>query len=495
MNKKTAIALTGLLLTMGCEESDPALTAALLNADASAPAAQLAWKSSQQTWPSLCTVVKVELQNAHSKAVEALEDTPIRIAASHVSFYSDAACTIPLTTLDSRIPKKSSFKQLYVKGLMAASGEVKVDSTKLNGASLNLTVGDPNSDLVLGQPDFMTNTANLGGLSGHSLSSPMTPSSDGQNLFVADGSNNRILIWKTLNPTLGAQAEIVLGQPNFYANIQDGTQVSAQTLGYVSSVFSDGTRLFAADRKFNRILIWNSIPATNFQPADVVLGQPNMNSSTSNNGGTSSKSLFMPESIFSDGQKLIVTDTGNNRILIWNSIPTSNFQAADVVVGQPNMYTSSAGSNGAKLNSPYFSIISKGKLLVSDFLNNRILVWNLIPTVNGSMASLAIGQTSLTTRIASTLAAGLTHPGGLRVDSLDRLYVVDHGSNRILIWNQIPSVSGTAADINLGQINFQVLSSALNLKKFLLPWGLEIGGQQMWIADNGNNRVLRIPIP
>ena len=165
MNKKNVIALTGLLLTMGCEESNPALTDALLSAEASAPASQLAWKSSQQTWPNLCTVVKVELQNAQSKAVAALEDTPIGIAASHVTFYSDAACTIPLTTLASQIPKKSSFKQLYVKGLSAASGKVKVDSTKLTGASLNLTVGDPNTDLVLGQPDFMTNSANLGGLS------------------------------------------------------------------------------------------------------------------------------------------------------------------------------------------------------------------------------------------------------------------------------------------------------------------------------------------
>ena len=93
----------------------------------------------------------------------------------------------------------------------------------------------------------------------------MTPSSDGKNIFVEDGSNNRILIWKTLNPSLGANADIVLGQPDFYSNIQDGTQVSAQSLGYVSSVFSDGTRLFAADRKFHRILIWNSIPTSNFQ--------------------------------------------------------------------------------------------------------------------------------------------------------------------------------------------------------------------------------------
>ena len=36
-----------------------------------------------------------------------------------------------------------------------------------------------------------------------------------------------------------------------------------------------------------------------------------------------------------DGTRLIVTDLGYNRILIWNTIPTSNAQPADMVVA-PN---------------------------------------------------------------------------------------------------------------------------------------------------------------
>ncbi len=201
MNQKALGVVACLILTTGCEESSPSLNAALQSAEVVAPATQLALKTSLQTWPNLCTLVKVELQNSYSKAVEALEDTPIAVAALHVTFY--------------------------IKGRFAGSGDLKAESTKLAGASLSLTVGDPNTDLVLGQPDFMTNTANLGGLSGHSLNSPMTPSSDGKNLFVADGSNNRILIWKTLNPVLGSHADIVLGQPDFYSNTQDGTKVSA----------------------------------------------------------------------------------------------------------------------------------------------------------------------------------------------------------------------------------------------------------------------------
>jgi len=33
----------------------------------------------------------------------------------------------------------------------------------------------------------------------------------------------------------------------------------------------------------------------------------------------------------------MVADTQNNRVLIWNSIPTQNNQPADLVLGQPNL--------------------------------------------------------------------------------------------------------------------------------------------------------------
>src|SRR5258708_34325752 len=51
-----------------------------------------------------------------------------------------------------------------------------------------------------------------------------------------------------------------------------------------------------------------------------------------------------PVSVTSDGVRLYITDLGHNRVLIWNSLPTQNAQAADVALGQPNL-TSSIPNN------------------------------------------------------------------------------------------------------------------------------------------------------
>ncbi len=98
--------------------------------------------------------------------------------------------------------------------------------------------------------------------------------------------------------------------------------------------------MFVADTQNHRVLIWNSIPTSNNQPADVVLGEPNFTTAppaTVSDLPPTASNLFSPVSVTSDGQRLYVTDLGHNRVLIWNSIPTQNGQAADVVVGQPNM--------------------------------------------------------------------------------------------------------------------------------------------------------------
>src|SRR5262249_45102589 len=42
------------------------------------------------------------------------------------------------------------------------------------------------------------------------------------------------------------------------------------------SVTSDGQRVFVADLGHNRILIWNRIPDGNAAPADLALGQPDL---------------------------------------------------------------------------------------------------------------------------------------------------------------------------------------------------------------------------
>ena len=58
---------------------------------------------------------------------------------------------------------------------------------------------------------------------------------------------------------------------------------------------------------------------------------------TNNDGvrdGPTAQTLNSPAGIWSDGTGLVVLDTSNNRALIWNEFPTSNFTAADIVLGQ-----------------------------------------------------------------------------------------------------------------------------------------------------------------
>ena len=78
--------------------------------------------------------------------------------------------------------------------------------------------------------------------------------------------------------------------------------------------------------------------------ATVVLGQPDFTTTTENITATTN-SLRLPTAVASDGVHLVVADTNHNRVLIWNRIPTSNNQPADVVVGQATFTTATVPGN------------------------------------------------------------------------------------------------------------------------------------------------------
>src|SRR5699024_5317463 len=107
-----------------------------------------------------------------------------------------------------------------------------------------------------------------------------------------------------------------------------------------------GTKLIVADQNNSRVLIWNTIPTSNHKQADIVLGQPNFTTSPPNTGGLGPATLNGSNGVASDGTKLVVGDRFNNRILIWNSFPTTNNQPADVVLGQPNFTTNTENTGG-----------------------------------------------------------------------------------------------------------------------------------------------------
>ena len=346
---------------------------------------------------------------------------------------------------------------------------------------------------VLGQANFSdisfgTTQERLGAISGIAIA--------GDKLIVADSSylappnNNRVLIYNNLKsvksqpPGYLVPADVVVGQPDFSSSTA-GT--AANRTNQPVGVASDGVRLFVADWGNNRVLIFNRIPETAGAAADVVVGQEKFDTS---DFGAGPQKLRRPNSVSTDGARLIVTDTLNHRVLIYNRIPTQNGAAADVVLGQPN-FEGNRGLPAAAntLSSPMSATTDGQRLIISDLGNNRILIYNAIPTQSGAAADVVVGQPDFSGSAAGNTATSLNFPRYAYLDG-QRLLIVDSGNNRILIYNRIPTENGVQPDIVLGQADFVGLLESCAASNFAVPYAAVNEGEVLLVSDSFNRRVL-----
>jgi uncharacterized protein (TIGR03437 family) len=308
------------------------------------------------------------------------------------------------------------------------------------------------------------------------LNTPTSVASDGTHLAVADTLNNRVLIWNTLPVSMNQPPDVVVGQTSFTTNVFPGDTPTASSLRGPQGVWIQNGMLLVADTMNDRVLIYNSIPTANGASADVVLGQPNMTTWVQINiadqtTSAAANNMLTPVSVTSDGTHLFVADLGYNRVLIWNSIPTTNQQAADVEIGQPNMTTGISddafstpsnytgtppapetavmctASNGVDTNNnptypalceytlsfPRFALSDGTNLYVADGGNDRVLIYTTIPTVNAAPANIVLGQTDFVTDAPTDGADTMDAPSGLAWDGTN-LYVADTYNQRVLVY-------------------------------------------------------------
>ena len=163
-------------------------------------------------------------------------------------------------------------------------------------------------------------------------------------------------------------ARLVVGQPSF---TRQAPISSRETIGGVAGVAYGGDILVIADGNRvgsqplnNRVLIYRNVSSfvpspdleldqTSLCPAcvgvaDVVLGQPDFDTFAPG----IMTGLQNPTGVATDGVRIAVADTNNNRVLLWNSIPTQNGALPDVVLGQDGLDSNMAGTSNNTMRGP-----------------------------------------------------------------------------------------------------------------------------------------------
>ena len=422
--------------------------------------------------------------------------------AAKVSINSvNGLSAFTLSVGTANVWSNANIANLTKAGAGSITANLSINSGNNTGVTFNPMptswVTNQSAAVVVGQAN-MTSTG--AGTTAYNMADPYVPYTDGLKLYVTDYLNSRVLIFNTVPTSNNASANVVVGQANMTSN---GTGATAYNLNNPSTVFSDGVNLYVSDVSNNRVLIFNTIPTSNNASANVVVGQANMTSNGTGHTAYNMGGMILllddgPAGIYSDGVKLYVADSGNNRVLIFNTIPTSNNASANVVVGQANMTSNGSGATAYNMYYPAYVYTDGVKLYVADFYNNRVLIFNTIPTTNNASADVVVGQANMTSNGTGHTAYNMggmillldVGPSDVYTDGV-KLYVADGGNNRVLIFNTIPTSNNASASVVLGQANMtSTVTTPVSATSMNTPVSVYSEGVKLYVGDSGNNRVL-----
>lgn len=423
-------------------------------------------------------------------------------------------------------------------------------------------------DLVIGQKDLSGRAANQGTgapsatslfLSSGStfLRSGLAFDSSG-NLWVSDAGNNRVLRYPSSVLGQGAtnapSADLVLGQTDFTLNQLPNTAGQSKCVptnltgspcgkSYLSQpsglAFDPAGRLFVPD-SLNRVVVFTP-PFSIGQLAARIMGidpgtppqpPPTISASTLGTGNRP------PEGVFFVGSNPFVVDTGNNRILGYDSFDqwtpesaTAFSPAAKKVVGQQS-FTANQSNQGmtqpsaSTLSGPVGGVAIGTDIYVVDSSNNRLLVFPQQGNGLYLSATRLLGQidfpynsvnliegreVGFTANFGSCLVNGaLPFASGGRavIDASStppHLYIADPTNNRVLGYKDYRLVkAGSTADVVLGQpdlrtamLNYPTGSTTqTNDTGMWTPESIAVDSNgNVYVADTCNGRVLRFPSP
>jgi DNA-binding beta-propeller fold protein YncE len=336
-------------------------------------------------------------------------------------------------------------------------------------------------------------------------------------LYVTDSFNNRALIFDTASITNGEAAVDYFGQStaaDWHENGLTTPNAKGFSLPDTTIVDPEQHHLYVADASNNRILMFNLNEDNTIgdKTADYLLGQETMNSD--DGCGDPGTNLCFPTGIVIDTiyHHLYVADWGHNRVLMYNlddtNVPVD--ATPDGVLGQPDLATQDCNGDGESamtLCDPANLALDPilHRLYVADSGNDRILLFNLANdnTPLDVEADFVIGDDDFEGTTCTNAGDCLSSPYGIAIDTIShRLYIGDSYDNRVLIYemtNQNVPVDGSAEAV-LGQDDLEGNScnqgSSADEDTLCYPSGIVVdsAGNRIFVADTGNNRVLEFAL-
>jgi uncharacterized protein (TIGR03437 family) len=356
---------------------------------------------------------------------------------------------------------------------------------------------------VIGQPDFNSGDVNRGLRvpSANAFNSPVDAVASGNNLFIVDANNHRVLmvsggapftspatkVFGQVGLDLNA-ANLIEGREFFFAGIFQGRTYRG------GGIALDGNTLYIADTLNNRVLGYRDVRSVALgQPADLVIGQVSttratINSPDGNTNLPNATGLFLPHAVAVDSRgDLYIADTLNSRVVRYPR-PFDNLAnlRPNLVLGQSSFTSKIQDASPRNMSAPMgLAFATGGHLVVTDNAHNRVLMF-LRPQggdfTNGQAAAGVFGQPDFISTASSNDQKRMNGPRGVTVDVDDRMYVVDAGNSRLQIYNRITQAGNDP-------------TPALTLGGFNNPNGVHSDPRtaELWITDGNNSRALRFP--
>jgi DNA-binding beta-propeller fold protein YncE len=227
--------------------------------------------------------------------------------------------------------------------------------------------------------------------------------------------------------------------------------------------------------------------------ASYALGQANL---TSSGAATTQAGFHNPLSLAYDtnNNHLFVSDTSNNRILVFSGSSISTGMNANTVLGQADFThavaaTTQSGFNGVE-GVAYDT--SNNHLFATEYTNHRALVFSGALLSNGMNANTVLGQADFTHGGAAVTQSGMGGALGAAYDTVhNRVFVADYDNNRVLVYSGALLSNGMNANTVLGQQTFTTSALATTQSGMRGPYGItyDSTSAHLFVSEEENSRL------